>query len=175
MPAKSMIDLRSAHKPLCRVSKPTPKDRRAVDLRSLVDDCAALSDDEFGAYVRMVRWAVFDPNGVAFGPQPGVKSCIGTDRRRWDRLVSRLSAVGLVEVVAGGARPAHASVVSTPRSEVPWRIRERMMMSGKGCARCGAQSDLTIDHIVPLAKGGTNDERNLQILCAPCNRRKGVS
>jgi 5-methylcytosine-specific restriction endonuclease McrA len=29
-----------------------------------------------------------------------------------------------------------------------------------------------VDHIVPIAKGGTNDRRNLQITCGPCNLRK---
>lgn len=30
-----------------------------------------------------------------------------------------------------------------------------------------------VDHIVPLVEGGTNDRRNLQILCKPCNLEKG--
>lgn len=30
-----------------------------------------------------------------------------------------------------------------------------------------------IDHIVPLARGGTNDSANLQLLCETCNLRKG--
>lgn len=29
-----------------------------------------------------------------------------------------------------------------------------------------------VDHIVPVAKGGNNSSRNIQILCAPCNRTK---
>ena len=29
-----------------------------------------------------------------------------------------------------------------------------------------------VDHILPLARGGTNDRRNLQITCAGCNQRK---
>lgn len=31
-----------------------------------------------------------------------------------------------------------------------------------------------VDHIVPLARGGTNEIENVQLLCQPCNRRKGA-
>jgi 5-methylcytosine-specific restriction endonuclease McrA len=42
------------------------------------------------------------------------------------------------------------------------------------CALCGAAGvSLVPDHIVPLARGGTNDADNIQILCEPCNLRKG--
>lgn len=42
------------------------------------------------------------------------------------------------------------------------------------CKYCGSTKKLEIDHIVPLAKGGTNDLENLQILCKTCNSRKGA-
>lgn len=29
-----------------------------------------------------------------------------------------------------------------------------------------------VDHIKALRRGGTNDRRNLQMLCQPCNNRK---
>mgnify|MGYP002813225513 FL=1 len=32
----------------------------------------------------------------------------------------------------------------------------------------------TIDHIVPLSRGGTNDLQNLTIACRSCNARKGT-
>jgi len=46
------------------------------------------------------------------------------------------------------------------------------------CAICGFTllpigSDSHVDHIVPLGKGGGNDRANLQLLCPPCNARKG--
>lgn len=45
---------------------------------------------------------------------------------------------------------------------------------GSKCLRCGSP-DITVDHIVPISKGGTNAKGNLQPLCSPCNSQKGVS
>lgn len=39
------------------------------------------------------------------------------------------------------------------------------------CAICGAAEDLTADHVVPLARGGTH-EGERQVLCRACNSRK---
>ena len=33
---------------------------------------------------------------------------------------------------------------------------------------------LSVDHIIPKSRGGTNDRSNLQILCIDCNSEKGV-
>ena len=41
------------------------------------------------------------------------------------------------------------------------------------CLRCGTWLDLTIDHIVPRSRGGTDDLHNLQTLCRSCNSWKG--
>lgn len=40
------------------------------------------------------------------------------------------------------------------------------------CRHCGTHRNLTVDHIKPVSKGGTNDLDNLQTLCGTCNNRK---
>lgn len=46
---------------------------------------------------------------------------------------------------------------------------------GHRCLKCGTEEDLSIDHVVPLSKGGDNDVDNLQTLCKTCNSSKGGS
>jgi len=51
-----------------------------------------------------------------------------------------------------------------------WKVvKERQ----KGlCAICKLEKKLTVDHIIPLAKGGSNYILNIQGLCGNCNSRK---
>ena len=46
------------------------------------------------------------------------------------------------------------------------------LRDGIACARCGSTDQMTVDHIVPMARGGSDDLSNLQILCKRCNSSK---
>jgi len=46
---------------------------------------------------------------------------------------------------------------------------------GGKCVQCGSQSNLEYDHVIPVAKGGSNTARNIQLLCESCNRAKGAN
>ena len=53
------------------------------------------------------------------------------------------------------------------------------ILAAQGCKCAYCNADLRkvarhLDHIVALARGGSNDKSNLQWLCAPCNRAKGA-
>lgn len=43
---------------------------------------------------------------------------------------------------------------------------------GNVCLACLKPAKLTVDHIVPVSKGGANSIDNIQPLCRPCNSRK---
>ena len=43
------------------------------------------------------------------------------------------------------------------------------------CVQCGSSEKLEFDHVIPIAKGGGNTERNIQLLCEQCNRSKGAN
>jgi len=40
------------------------------------------------------------------------------------------------------------------------------------CLDCGRKKPLSVDHVIPVSKGGTSEISNLQPLCVPCNSRK---
>lgn len=43
---------------------------------------------------------------------------------------------------------------------------------GGMCVKCGSKERLEFDHIIPHSKGGSDTERNIQLLCEECNRSK---
>ena len=40
------------------------------------------------------------------------------------------------------------------------------------CVKCGVQTPLTVDHVIPRSAGGSNRFENMQTLCEPCNHDK---
>ncbi|HEV2756621.1 MAG TPA: HNH endonuclease signature motif containing protein [Actinomycetota bacterium] len=61
------------------------------------------------------------------------------------------------------------------REGIPQDVRlEVWRRDGGRCAECGRDELLEYDHIIPIALGGSNTAKNLQLLCADCNRAKGA-
>jgi 5-methylcytosine-specific restriction endonuclease McrA len=62
------------------------------------------------------------------------------------------------------------------REPIPREVRLAVWeRDGGRCVDCGSDFDLQYDHVIPVAMGGATNERNLQLLCADCNRGKGDS
>ena len=52
-------------------------------------------------------------------------------------------------------------------------VRAVMERDAYRCVTCGTHLNLSVDHIEPVSKGGSDDLDNLQTMCQPCNSRKG--
>jgi hypothetical protein len=58
-------------------------------------------------------------------------------------------------------------------------VRQRVRGAAKDrCGYCRSHQryllgPLEVEHLVPLVRGGSDDEENLWLACAPCNRFKG--
>jgi hypothetical protein len=57
------------------------------------------------------------------------------------------------------------------RRHIPAHIRRDVLSSGP-CVKCKATQNLTVDHIVPVSKGGSDQRSNLQPMCSFCNISK---
>jgi 5-methylcytosine-specific restriction endonuclease McrA len=63
-------------------------------------------------------------------------------------------------------------------TERVWKIppvsrKEVLRRDNYQCQYCASKKQLTIDHVIPVSKGGKHTWDNVVIACAPCNSRKG--
>lgn len=60
-----------------------------------------------------------------------------------------------------------------------WNKKELLRRDGNLCALCKepmlTMKDITIDHIQPVSKGGTDDIKNLQLAHPHCNQKRGAA
>jgi len=60
------------------------------------------------------------------------------------------------------------------RNRVPFNKRNVIVRDEFECAYCGIKSkSLTVDHVIPLSKGGKSNFENCVAACKNCNAKKG--
>lgn len=63
-----------------------------------------------------------------------------------------------------------------PNRFIPTQVKISVWRRDCGrCVECGSKERLEYDHIIPVSKGGSNTDRNIQLLCEKCNRKKSAS
>jgi hypothetical protein len=59
------------------------------------------------------------------------------------------------------------------REQIPEEVRMYVWRRDRGmCVVCQSKMNLEFDHIIPISEGGSNTERNIQLLCSDCNKKK---
>jgi hypothetical protein len=79
------------------------------------------------------------------------------------------------EPAVSALRITNATVHSLKRTAgaVKWKPMVAEAQRGMFCATCGSREDLQVDHIVPVSRGGEENEiHNMQLLCGSCNSAK---
>lgn len=87
-------------------------------------------------------------------------NAVDIERQRFERLRRKFL------VVSGEA-------VRPRRETIPEYVRIFVWRRDQGkCVQCGSSERLEYDHVIPVSRGGSNTERNIQLLCEICNRKK---
>ena len=64
--------------------------------------------------------------------------------------------------------------VRVPYKPLPLTRRHVLQRDGHVCQYCGFQGEpLSVDHVLPRSRGGTDVWENITTACLPCNVRKG--
>lgn len=77
-----------------------------------------------------------------------------------------------IALKAGRIRAARIALAEGEYTEDQWIAL--LEFCGGRCLRCGTRENISRDHVVPIANGGSNSIANLQPLCCSCNSSKGT-
>ena len=58
------------------------------------------------------------------------------------------------------------------RNKVPYSKRNIMFRDDHTCVYCGTNDQLTVDHVVPVSRGGKTSFENCVTACFTCNNKK---
>lgn len=84
------------------------------------------------------------------------------------------------EVIRTGEQAIHIPLVmklikiirTIYRNKVPFSKKNVMIRDDFVCQYCGSTEDLTIDHVLPISRGGISRFENCVTACKPCNAKK---
>lgn len=105
------------------------------------------------------------------------KSCTLTESSAWNTLarLDGFTSINIRKGRAGQTRKSRPAILSNPtkRSCAYKKYRDQVFLrDGHRCVYCGASERLTLDHVIPVSRGGSNEPTNLATCCAQCNATK---
>lgn len=76
-----------------------------------------------------------------------------------------------VKVIAHRYRSRRSNAVGVCTAE---QMKARFCYYGNKCIYCGCVDNLTVEHLIPLSRNGTNWPANIAPSCSSCNSSKGA-
>lgn len=121
------------------------------------DECYDISDDELELIYRCINDKTFWSWSVFFDKKEDLEELFFTAR-----------------AIKKNSQSYRERRKKANRNNSKKTVRQQVFSrDGYQCKVCNSTSNLSIDHVIPVVKGGGNDINNLQTLCKPCNSSKG--
>ncbi len=132
---------------------------------------------------KLRNWDIPWDKVISIKAQPPRKIQLQLLAQRGNGYYSVLEPVLVAEVLNNVAHLVRDATTATDddqaghtREYIPESVRVFVWRRDGGrCVKCGSQTKLEYDHIIPVSRGGSNTARNIQLLCEKCNREKGAS
>ncbi len=127
------------------------------------------ADDDVHGYYKTPDQYVIERSGLSKLRKLGI---VDPDDLRTARVQLRKHLIGYYD--------EQERILQTRRREATKYTKQKKVKDyvfgkyGEKCRKCGSESKITIDHIIPISKEGKDELSNLQPLCASCNSSKGV-
>jgi HNH endonuclease len=101
-----------------------------------------------------------------------IRSLKSHSTKTWEDVLGVMADLALKELTK--VRTPRATTTGS-RAPTPATKNQLMREANYRCQHpgCDGTSFLQVDHIVPVARGGRTEMRNLRVLCAAHNLRKG--
>lgn len=113
------------------------------------------------------------------GPPCAFELCIQCGKQKLPTIINKIFGYFNSENPCGEWNPFPPEIPKAKKRR-PLSLRDRWRIiarDGRRCVVCGQDgqsSPLVVDHIIPIAEGGTDSDDNLRTLCQDCNSGKGA-
>ena len=163
---------RDGHHTKCKACVIEYRGKNAARISAKRKEYRAAHAEEISAYMREYRAQYREKNREML-VQKSIEWARATPEKR--KTIARRWRENNPEASRAIVRNRRAKMRLLPGKHTADDIRDIGEMQRWRCACCKTKLvQYHVDHVIPVASGGSNDRSNLQLLCPPCNQSKNA-